>query len=230
MWDNFWGRSYTVLVEHRSMLWEALQVTLQIAFLGFIFALVLGSIVAIIRVSTSSNIAMRVARWLAAGYVLILRGLPMVVQLLLLFFIVFPAMGLSLNPVTIAIIAFSLNGGAYISESLRGAINSIDKGQMEAGRALGMSSIITMWKVVLPQAYKNAVPQLGNELILLLKETPIVGFITVVDLTRAMVLIQTRTFDLIVPYMLLAVIFLIMVYVLTLVIKFFEKVVFKNAG
>ena len=226
MWENFWSRSWTVLTQNTDFLWDALQNTLIIAFAGFAMGLVLGTILAVIKTNTSNGIISRILKSLVWTYILILRGTPIVVQLLLLFFVFMGPLGI--EALTVAVLVFALNSGAHSAEILRGAIQGIDKGQLEAGRALGLSNFATMRKVILPQSYKNAVPALGNEMISLIKATSIVGFITVVDITRGMQLIVARTFDVLVPYMLLAFIYLVLVYLLTLAIKFFEKVVFKH--
>ncbi|MCL2851116.1 MAG: amino acid ABC transporter permease [Firmicutes bacterium] len=203
-----------------------MQNTLIITFAGFALGLVIGTILAIINANPSKGIFSRIAKGFAWTYILILRGTPIVVQMLILFFVFLGPQGV--EALNVAILAFGLNSGARSAEILRGAIGSIDKGQLEAGRALGFSNFRTMQKVVLPQAYKNAIPALGNEIIALLLATSVVGFITVIDITRGMQLIVARTFDVLVPYMLLAFIYLVLVYILTLVLKFFEKVVFKH--
>ena len=226
MWDNFWSRSWDVLTTNSDFLWEALKNTLIIAFAGFAIGIVIGTILAVVKTNPNNGIFSKFTKGLAWIYILILRGTPIVVQLLLLFFVFLGPRGV--EALTVAILVFGLNSGAHSAEILRGSIQGIDKGQLEAGRALGLSNFTTMQKIVLPQAYKNAVPALGNEMISLIKATSVVGFITVIDITRGMQLIVARTFDVLVPYMLLAFIYLTMVYVLTLLIKFFEKVVFKQ--
>ncbi|MCL2846556.1 MAG: amino acid ABC transporter permease [Firmicutes bacterium] len=225
MWENFWSRAWVTLVDNTEFLWNALQNTFIIAFAGFAIGLVLGTVIAVIKTNPNNGIVSKVAKSLAWVYILVLRGTPIVVQLLLLFFVFLGPAGIP--ALTVAVIVFGLNSGAHSAEILRGAIQGIDKGQFEAGRALGLSNVTTMRKVVLPQAYKNAVPALGNEMISLIKATSVVGFITVIDITRGMQLIVARTFDVIVPYMLLAFIYLTVVYLLTVAIKVIERRVFK---
>jgi len=216
---------WTVLTENIDALWSALQNTLIIAFAGFAMGLAIGTVLAVIKTNPSKGVVARVFKTLAWAYILVLRGTPIVVQLLIVFFAALGPLGV--DALVVAVLVFGLNSGAHCAEILRGAILGIDKGQMEAGRALGLSNFTSMRKIVLPQAYKNAVPALGNEMIALLKATSIAGFITVVDITRGTQLIVARTFDVVTPYLLLALIYLVLVYILTLVIKFFEKVVFR---
>ncbi len=147
----------------------------------------------------------------------------MVVQLLLIHFVLFPAMGISIPSVTEAVLAFGFNSGAYVSEIMRGGILSVDGGQTEAGRALGLNYRQTMFKIVLPQAIKNVIPTLGNEFITLLKETSVVSFIAVVDITKAFQNIANSTYEFIVPYLMLAATYLVIVLVATGIIKLVER-------
>ena len=132
------------------------------------------------------------------------------------------------DPLTVGIIVFGLNSGAYVSEIMRSGINSIDKGQLEAGRALGLSYKTTMIKVVIPQAIKNILPTIGNEFISLIKETSVVSFITVVDLYTAFNTIGTNTYEVIIPYLFMAIIYILLVVIITLLIKLLEKGLAKS--
>ena len=147
----------------------------------------------------------------------------MLVQLLLIHFVVFPVMGIDISPVLEAIIAFGLNSGAYVSEIMRGGILSVDKGQTEAGRALGLGYGATMMKIVLPQAIKNVIPTLGNEFITLLKETSVVSLIAVMDITKSFQTIGQRTLEVIVPYLMLAVVYLVIILIVTGLVKLLER-------
>ena len=204
--------------------------------LNTVIIAVIGSIVAVIKeIPTYKNPILKIIQRIGDLYVTIFRGTPMVVQLLIIHFVLFPAMRIqfknliitqnfSLQGVVIeAIIAFALNSGAYMSEIMRGGISSIDKGQLEAGRALGLSYPKTMVSVVLPQAFKNVLPTLGNEFIALIKETSVVSFIAVTDLTKAFQNIANSTYEFIVPYLVLALCYLVLVILISMLVKFLEK-------
>ena len=218
---------------------DGLGNTLVITIFALIIGVVLGVLVALTRVTYQQaehrSVLLRILNFIGGLYLTVIRGTPMVVQLLIIHFVLFPAMRIqfknliitqnfSLQGVVIeAIIAFALNSGAYMSEIMRGGISSIDKGQLEAGRALGLSYPKTMVSVVLPQAFKNVLPTLGNEFIALIKETSVVSFIAVTDLTKAFQNIANSTYEFIVPYLVLALCYLILVILISLLVKFLEK-------
>ena len=162
-----------------------LTTTVQIAVFGLCIGILIGTIVAVSKVIPSRNKFVKAWAAVNSGYVWLFRGTPVVVQLLLTHFALFPLMGLQLGSINEAVLIFGLNSGAYVSEIMRSGILSVDKGQMEAGRALGMGYCRTMFKVIIPQAVKNILPTLGNEFISLVKETSVASFITIVDLTKA---------------------------------------------
>ena len=233
-WDIF-VRQFITLEGYKLVLTGLLN-TVIIAVFGLIIGFIIGSIVAVIKeIPTYKNPILKIIQRIGDLYVTIFRGTPMVVQLLIIHFVLFPAMRIqfknliitqnfSLQGVVIeAIIAFALNSGAYMSEIMRGGISSIDKGQLEAGRALGLSYPKTMVSVVLPQAFKNVLPTLGNEFIALIKETSVVSFIAVTDLTKAFQNIANSTYEFIVPYLVLALCYLILVILISLLVKFLEK-------
>ena len=158
----------------------------------------------------------------------------MVVQLLIIHFVLFPVLNINFSNLILgnfvvqgivieAVIAFALNSGAYISEIMRGGINSVDKGQLEAGRALGLSYPKTMISIVVPQAFKNVLPTMGNEFIALIKETSVASFIAVTDLTKAFQNMANSTYEYIVPYVVLAFIYLVLVILITLLVRLMEK-------
>ncbi|MGI3016866.1 MULTISPECIES: amino acid ABC transporter permease [Shewanella] len=194
---------------------NGLKVTLTVTFFAMILGAILGVLTTLMGMSERWYL-----RWPAKLYVGVIRGTPVVVQLVILYFIVLAAM--DVDKVTAAIIAFGLNSGAYISEIIRAGIQAVDKGQAEAARSLGMSHSLTMREVVLPQAIKNILPALGNEFIVLLKETAVIGFIGGVDLMRAGEIIRSRTFEDVVPLLTCALIYLLLTYSFTWLLGKFE--------
>ena len=214
---------------------RGLLATLVIAIFGLIFGFIIGSLIAVIKVTPPYKRAVRIPQKICDFYVLIFRGTPMVVQLLIVHFVLFPLLGISFPNLTFtkwiylqgevfeAIIVFALNSGAYISEIMRGGINSVNKGQLEAGRALGLSYPTTMVKVVIPQAFRNVLPTLGNEFIALIKETSVVSFIAVIDLTKAFQNITSSKYIVIIPYLMLGLVYLILVILISLLVKKIEK-------
>ena len=165
---------------------KGLGITVEIAVLGLMIGIVIGTMIAIVRVMPKYKMLPRVLDKICVGYVELFRGTPMVVQLLIGYWVLLPALDIQVNSgVPVAIIMFGLNSGAYVSEIMRGGINSVDPGQMEAGRAVGLPYSTSMLKIVVPQAVKNILPTLGNEFIVLIKETSIVSFIAVTDLYKS---------------------------------------------
>ena len=157
---------------------------------------------------------------IAKVYLTVIRGTPVVIQLLIIYFVIFAS---SDNGVVIAALAFGINSGAYVAEIVRGGIMSIDKGQMEAGRSLGFNYIETMRYIIIPQAFKNVLPSLANEFIALLKETSVSGYVAVVDVTRAGNIIRGQTFSAFMPLIAVAIIYLVMVMVLTYFVGVLER-------
>ena len=198
-----------------------LQNTLAIAGLGFLIGLALGCLLSTIQIIPGKNILITVLKRIIDVYVAIFRGTPMVVQLLLFHFAIFGTVKIS--PVVEAALIFGLNSAAYMTEIIRGGINSVDKGQLEAGRTLGLSFSTSMVRIVMPQAIKNVIPTLGNELISLLKETSIVSMIALLDLTKAFKNIAESTYEYFIPYIGLAVVYLVIVVILTVIIKLIER-------
>lgn len=152
----------------------------------------------------------------------------MVVQLLLFYYVALPLMGINLPSVSVAIAVFGLNSGAYISEIMRSGIQSVDYGQTEGGRSVGLSFATTMVKIVIPQAIKNILPTLGNEFIVLIKETSIVSFIGAADLYVAFNYIGSNSYEFMVPYLAMAVIYIVIVCIITLLVKFMERSLKKS--
>ena len=233
VWQIFY-RQFVTLSGYKLVL-EGLLNTLVIAVFGLLIGLLIGSIVAVVKaIPSKKNPVAKGFQLLADAYITIFRGTPMVVQLLIIHFVLFPLMGINFNNVVIgsfvvqgvvteAVIAFALNSGAYISEIMRGGINSVDKGQLEAGRALGLSYPKAMVSIVVPQAFKNVLPTLGNEFIALIKETSVASFIAVTDLTKAFQNMANSTYEYIVPYVVLAFCYLVLVILITLLVRVMEK-------
>lgn len=207
---------------------EGLENTLKIAILGLIIGIVIGTLIATVRVIPKYKLLPRILNSICTFYVGFFRGTPMVVQLLLFYYVALPLMGINLPSVSVAIAVFGLNSGAYISEIMRSGIQSVDYGQMEGGRSVGLSFSTTMMKIVIPQAVKNILPTLGNEFIVLIKETSIVSFIGAADLYVAFNYIGSNSYEFMVPYLAMAVIYIIIVCLITVLIKFMERSLKKS--
>lgn len=225
-WEVFWNAIQKE--NYRKLIITGLKNTVLIAVLGLLIGIVVGTIIAIVKVSPKYKRLVRILDKIASFYVAIFRGTPMVVQLLVTYYVLLPTLGLALSPLMVGILVFGLNSGAYVSEIMRGGINSIDPGQMEAGRALGLSYSKTMIKIIIPQAIKNILPTLGNEFITLVKETSVVSFITVADLYTAFNTLGTNTYSVVVPYLVMAVIYIILVVLITILVKILEKGLAKS--
>ena len=220
-----WEVFYTQMIEREGYkkVLEGLGNTVIIAVFGLLIGMVIGCLLATCKILPKSSFIVKLLSGFADFYVAIFRGTPMVVQLLLMHFVLFPLMKIDIDSKFEAVLAFGLNSGAYVSEIMRGGILSVDIGQTEAGRALGLNYGQTMLRIVLPQAIKNVVPTLGNEFIALLKETSVVGFIAVVDLTKAFQNIANSTYEYIIPYVVLALVYLVIVLAVTGIIKLVER-------
>ena len=201
---------------------HGLQTTLLISVAAAVLGLVLGTLVALVSISRDSR-AMKLPKIICKLYITIIRGTPMALQLFIMFYVIFTFRGFP-EEIT-AIIAFGINSGAYVAENIRAGILSVDIGQTEAGRALGLTSRITMMKIVIPQAIKNVIPTIGNELIALIKETSIVSMIGMYDLTMAAKIIGSgnNMASYLVPMSVAALFYLAIVYLLTFVIKRIER-------
>ena len=200
---------------------EGLGVTLQITFAAVIIGIVLGFLVAVVRATYDKTGKLKVLNWICNVYLTVFRGTPIVVQLMIIYYVIFASMDIS--KVVAVILAFGINSGAYVAEIIRSGIMSIDNGQFEAGRSLGFNYIQTMWHIVLPQALKNVLPALGNEFIVLLKETSVSGYIALQDLTKGGDIIRSRTYSAFMPLMAAAVIYLVMVMIFTYFVQRLER-------
>ena len=178
---------------------EGLQNTVLIAVTGLIVGSIIGTLIAAVRVMPKYKRLPRILNSICGFYVALFRGTPMVVQLLIFYYVLFPLLGLKITGLQVAMLVFGLNSGAYISEIMRGGIQSVDPGQMEAGRAVGLSYGTTMLKIVIPQAVKNILPTMGNEFITLIKETSVVSFVGAADLYVAFSYIGSNSYEFMVP-------------------------------
>ena len=200
---------------------DGLKVTLQITFFALMIGIVLGFILAIIRSTHDKTGKMKILNLVAQLYITVIRGTPVVVQLLIIYFVIFESINVS--KVLAAVMAFGMNSAAYVAEIVRSGIMSIDNGQFEAGRSLGFNYFQTMIYIVLPQAFKNILPALGNEFIVLLKETSVAGYIAIQDLTKGGDIIRSRTYDAMFPLLTVAVIYLVMVMIFTRLVNMLER-------
>ncbi len=200
-----------------------LKNTVIIAVLGLVIGIVIGTLIATVRVVPKYKTLPRVLNGICSVYVSFFRGTPMVAQLLLFYYVMLPLIGVNMSGVKVSVIVFGLNSGAYISEIMRSGIQSVDGGQMEAGRAVGLSFATTMMKIVIPQAVKNILPTLGNEFIALIKETSVVSFVGATDLYVAFNYIGTNSYEFMVPYLVMAIIYILMILVISFGIKLMER-------
>ena len=207
---------------------EGLQNTLLIAILGLLIGIVIGTLIASVRVLPKYKFAPRFFNAICSFYVGLFRGTPVVVQLLVFYYVMLPIIGVHMTGVQVSILVFGLNSGAYISEIMRSGILSVDPGQMEAGRAVGLSYGTTMMKIVIPQAVKNILPTLGNEFIALIKETSVVSFVGAADLYVAFNYIGSNSYEFMVPYLVMAIIYILLVMIISLLIKLMERSLRKS--
>ncbi len=210
---------YSTMIDHgRWMLIpRGLGTTLLIAMCAIAIGTVLGCVFALFKISKS-----KVLKAIAGIYTTVIRGIPMATQLMIFYFVIFSPLGVS-NTILVAVIAFGINSGAYCTEIFRAGIQGVDKGQMEAGRSLGLSWAQTMWKIILPQAVRTVLPTYTSEFIALIKETSVASFIAVVDLQKACDNIRNATYNAWIPLLSCAVIYLMLTFGLTKLFALVEK-------
>ena len=234
MFDEFLKEIDRIFIDGNNWkyMFDGLLNTLLIAFLAVVIGTVLGFLVGMVRATYDKNNGrvsnkgflnglFKAANLLCKLYLTVIRGTPAMVQLLIIYFVVFAS--INVDPVIAAIIAFGLNSAAYVAEIVRGGIMAIDNGQFEAGRSLGFNYSQTMMYIILPQAFKNILPALGNEFIVLLKETSVAGYIGVQELTKGGDIIRANTFSAFMPLIAVALIYLALVLVLQALVNALER-------
>jgi len=220
--ETLWNRLSRALLEQGrwKMYLEGLGNTLVIALIATLIGTTIGVLFAMIKYINKKSGKLKIISKIVDVYITIVRGTPVVLQLMILYFIVFSGWN---NGIMIGAITFGINSGAYVAEIARAGFESVDDGQMEAGRSLGMSTWQTMYHIIIPQAVRNCLPPLFNEFITLVKETAIVGYVGIMDLGKIPGLIQSRTFDYLFPLLIAALLYLAVVMVLTKILHIIEK-------
>ena len=212
----------TFIVENRwTYLLNGLGTTLLITAFALVIGIILGFIVAIIRSTNQRTGKLKVPNFICRIYLTVFRGTPMVVQLLIIYFVIFGSVNIS--KVLVAVIAFGLNSAAYVAEIVRSGIMSVDNGQFEAGASLGFGYTKTMISIILPQALRNILPALGNEAVVLLKETSVSGYIALEDLTKGGDIIRSNTYEAFLPLIAVAAVYLIMVIIMSSLVSRLER-------
>ncbi|NLN05788.1 MAG: amino acid ABC transporter permease [Clostridiaceae bacterium] len=229
MFDNIWEKFHRIFIVQKGYkeILAGLQNTIIIALGALVIGILLGVITAVIKILPRKGVLRRILHLAADIYITVIRGTPVVVQLLIAYFGIFAKYRV-LDAITVAIYVFGINSGAYVAEIVRAGILAVDKGQMEAGRSLGLSFGTTMLKIILPQAIKNIIPALGNEFITLIKETSVAGFITVTDVTRASRSLAGVHYEAGVIYLVLAAVYLVLVLAATALVNLIEKELRKS--
>ena len=224
---SFIEKYYETVIEsgHYKLLIEGFGNTITITLGALLIGVIIGTIIAVTKYFCEDNPKLKPLVWICDLYTTVIRGIPVVVLLLITFFIIFAR---SDDGVMIAIITFGINSGAYMAELIRGGIQSVDKGQMEAGRSLGLSKAQTMAKIIFPQAIRYILPAIGNEMIALLKETSVAGYVAVRDVTKAGDLIRNNTYDSVNPLLTVALTYLGLVVLMTAVLNVVEKRLSKS--
>ena len=202
---------------------DGLKCTLIIAVCGLLIGVAIGTLIAVVKILPEKLKVAAVFKKAADIYVAFFRGTPMVVQLLLGYYVLLPLLEIRTTPLVACVVIFGLNSGAYVSEIMRSGLLSVDYGQTEAGRALGLSYPLTLMRIVVPQAIKNILPTLGNEFITLVKETSIVSFVGAVDLCTAFKNIGNSNYEYMVPYTVMALVYIVLVLIITVAIRLMEK-------
>lgn len=219
---SFFEKFYQIFIEkgYYTLMLEGFKNTIIITLGALAIGFVIGTIIAVIKYFGEDSKKMQPLVWLCTLYTTVVRGIPVVVLLLIFFFVIFAK---SSNGIAIATLTFGINSGAYMAEVIRSGLNAVNAGQMEAGRSLGLSKMQTMRKIILPQAIRYILPAIGNELIALLKETSVAGYVAEVDLTRAGNLVRNNTYNAVVPLVLVAAVYLLLVVLLTQLLKRIER-------
>lgn len=227
---NKWNKFVEIFLEQNGYVkvLEGLQNTLMIAIVGMVIGILIGTLIATVRVIPKYKTLPRVLNAVCSFYVGLFRGTPMVVQLLVFYYVLLPIIGIRMPGVRVAMIVFGLNSAAYISEIMRSGIQSVDIGQLEAGRAVGLGFAPAMMKIVIPQAIKNILPTLGNEFIALIKETSVVSFVGAADLYVAFNFIGSNSYEFMVPYLVMAAIYIVLVLIISLLVKLMERSLKKS--
>ena len=225
---SWFDKLHQTFIEGDRYLWilDGLKNTLIITLGALVIGVLIGTVIAITKYFCEGNKKLRIFSILCDIYTTVIRGIPITVLLLMFFYIILVAA----DGVTVAIIAFGINSGAYMAELIRSGINAVDKGQMEAARSLGMSKGQAMAKIIFPQAIKNILPAIGNACIALLKEPSVAGYVAIVDVTRAAANIRNKTFDAVNPIILLALVYLVMVVIMTFLVSILERRLRKSDG
>jgi His/Glu/Gln/Arg/opine family amino acid ABC transporter permease subunit len=206
---------------------DGLGITIIITLGALMIGVAIGALIAVTKYFCEGNKKLRFLEWICDLYTTVIRGIPVTVLLLVFFFVIFAS---ARDGIPVAIVAFGINSGAYMAELIRSGINAVDKGQMEAARSLGLSKGQAMMKIILPQAVKYILPAIGNEMIALLKETSVAGYVAVVDVTKAATNIRNKTGDAMNPILLLALVYLVIVVAMTQLLSVFERRLRKSDG
>lgn len=222
-WNTFTAKFQQCFLDDNRFLYllTGLKTTLIITLFAVLLGVLLGFLVAIIRSTYDKTGKLKLLNLICNIYLTVIRGTPVMVQLLIMYYVIFATS--SMDKVVVATLSFGINSGAYVAEIVRSGIMSIDQGQFEAGRSLGFSYPLTMVYIIMPQAFKNVLPALANEFIVLLKETSICGYIGLMDLTRGGDIIRSVTYEAFLPLIAVAAIYLCMVMILTALVKKLER-------
>ena len=221
--QNIWQHIYAAFIEadRWKLYLKGLGVTLEVSFFAALLGILIGTIAAFLKLSTRKNGSKTIASRIASAYIDIIRGTPTMVQLLIIYFFIFA--NVHIDKWVVGFIAFGINSGAYIAEIVRGGILSVNIGQTEAGRSLGMTHKQTMASIVMPQAMKNILPALGNEFVVLIKETAVIGMIANIDLVGAARKVQSLTYDYLIPLLSIAVIYYVVIKIISTLLSKVEK-------
>ncbi len=226
--EQFGDKLYSTFIEDDRWMYlaDGLKTTLIVTFFAVIVGVVLGFLIAVIRATHDKTGKLKILNFLARIYLTVIRGTPVVVQLLIIYFVIFASV--NIDKIFVAVLAFGLNSAAYVAEIVRSGIMSIDNGQFEAGASLGLNYPKTMLFIILPQALRNILPALANEFIVLLKETSVAGYIALTDLTKGGDIIRSATYEAFLPLLAVALIYLIMVMILSWLVSKLERRLSKS--